>query len=75
MYVRKNVAMQLVKCAAFISGPSSEVVILPSEQLFMQVCTDNNIVPLIIPYNCIYALENPEVFADVPDYIPVDISN
>ena len=134
MYIRKNVAMQLVKCAAFISGPEIAVVLpsehgfylltnkdmnliskaiadedkvlekadklrytehvwtrtfvmhadidnykavrcIANEQLFMQVCTDNNIVPLIIPYNCIYALDNPEVFADVPDYISVDISN
>lgn len=35
----------------------------------------NDVVPLIIPYNCIYALDNPEVFADVPDYISVDTSS
>lgn len=47
---------------------------ISNEQLFMQICTDNKIVPLIIPYSCIYALENPEVFVDVPDYISVDTS-
>lgn len=47
---------------------------IANEQLFMQICTDNNIVPLIVSYNCIYALENPELFAGAPGYISVDTS-
>lgn len=52
-----------------------DICCIADEQLFMQVCTDNKIVPLIIPYNCIYALKNPEVFVNNPDYIAVDTSN
>lgn len=43
MYIRKNVAMQLVKCIGFMLSATE--------------------------------VDNPEVFADVPGYISVNISN
>jgi hypothetical protein len=43
--------------------------------LFERICRENYITPVIIPYNCFFALENPELLQRLPDYIFVDISD
>lgn len=37
--------------------------------------SDTEVDKVDILHNCIYALDNPEVFADVPGYISINISN
>lgn len=57
------------RCFVHMEDVYNEWQCIDDARLFEQVCRRNQITPVIVPCECFFAMDNPEIYADDPEYI------